>query len=51
MEFRGKSFSRNGRKLIRAVNHATNQCFFYSFEEDFFWFRDCEMPDWKTCKK
>lgn len=46
MEFRGKPFDYKNRKVIKAVNHTINQHFTYSFEEDFFWFRDCEIPDW-----
>lgn len=46
MEFRGKPVYANGRKLIRATNHAVNLHYFYSFEEDFFWFKDCEIPEW-----
>ena len=47
MEFRGKSYEYKNRKVIKAINHTTNQHFTYSFEEDFFWFRDCEMPEWR----
>jgi len=47
MEFRGKSYEYKNRKVIRSINHTTNQQFIYSFEEDFFWFRDCEIPEWR----
>ena len=47
MEFRGKPFTIKDRKVIRAANPATNIGYYYSFEEDFFWFRRAEMPDWK----
>lgn len=46
MEFRGKVRSINNRPVIEAQNTATNQTFFYSFEEDFFWFSG-QIPDWK----
>jgi len=47
MEFRGKIKDIKNRKMIQAKNHNTGQSFYYSFEEDFFWFKDCEIPDWK----
>jgi len=46
MEFRGKPRSMKGRTVIEATNHAIGMTFYYSFEEDFFWFTNCEMPDW-----
>ncbi len=46
MEFRGKQRQLNDRKVIEAYNPATNQTFFYSFDEDFFWFPG-QIPDWK----
>jgi hypothetical protein len=46
MEFRGKPYAKDGRTVIRAENHSTGQSFWYSLEEDFFWFTDCEMPKW-----
>jgi len=46
MEFRGKSRSIKNRTVIEAINHATNMNFYYSFDEDFFWFANCEIPDW-----
>ena len=49
MEFRGKQRILNNRTVIEAYNHATNQNFFYSFEEDFFWFSG-QIPDWKLTK-
>ncbi len=47
MEFRGKKRILKNRTVIEAYNHATNMNFFYSFEEDFFWMTNCELPDWK----
>jgi len=47
MEFRGKPFTIKNRKVIRADNPATNLPYYYSFDEDFFWFRTMEIPDWK----
>jgi hypothetical protein len=49
MEFRGKQRILNNRTVIEAYNHATNQNFFYSFDEDFFWFAG-QIPDWKLTK-
>jgi hypothetical protein len=46
MEFRGKPRILNDRKVIEAYNHAIGQSFFYSFEEDFFWFSG-QIPDYK----
>ena len=46
MEFRGKPYAKDGRTVIRAENHSTGQSFWYSLEEDFFWFTNCEMPKW-----
>ena len=47
MEFRGKVIERNGRKLIKAINHTVDLHYYYSFDEDFFWFNDCEIPEWR----
>ena len=47
MEFRGKPFIIKDRTVIRADNPATNIGYYYSFKEDFFWFRQAEIPDWK----
>jgi hypothetical protein len=47
MEFRGKKRILKNRTVIEAYNPATNMNFFYSFEEDFFWITNCELPDWK----
>lgn len=49
MEFRGKQRILKDRTVIEAINHATGMRFFYSFEEDFFWFND-QIPDWKLPK-
>ena len=49
MEFRGKQRQLNDRTVIEAYNNATNQNFFYSFDEDFFWFSG-QIPDWKLPK-
>jgi len=49
MEFRGKQRQLNDRKVIEAYNPATNQTFFYSFDEDFFWFPG-QIPDYKLPK-
>jgi hypothetical protein len=46
MEFRGKPRQIKGRTVIEATNHATDMDFYYSFDEDFFWFKNCEIPDW-----
>ena len=46
IEFRGLVHVKKGRRMIRCINHTTNQRFWYSFDEDFFWFRDCDIPDW-----
>jgi len=51
MEFRGKPRQIKGRSVIEAVNHATDMRFYYSFDEDFFWFVDCEMPEWLMRKE
>lgn len=47
IEFRGKPRNINNRIVIDATNHTTDMHYYYSFEEDFFWFTNCEMPDWK----
>lgn len=47
MEFRGKPKIVEDRKVISAVNHATDQHFYYSFDEDFFWFKDSGIPNWR----
>jgi len=46
MEFQGKPRQIKGRTVIEATNHATDMDFYYSFDEDFFWFKNCEIPDW-----
>ena len=46
MEFVGKQHQREGRTVICVKNHTTNQSFLYSFEEDFFWFANTELPTW-----
>lgn len=45
-DFRGKQFVRKNRTMIEAYHTALGKTFYYSFEEDFFWFADCELPDW-----
>jgi hypothetical protein len=45
-EFRGKPFNLKGRTLIEAINHATEIKHYYSFEEDFLWHSNCELPEW-----
>jgi len=49
MEIRGKQRQLHDRIVIEAYNPATEQHFFYSFDEDFFWFKD-QIPDWKLQK-
>lgn len=49
MEFRGKQRILKDRTVIEAINHTTDMRFFYSIEEDFFWFSD-QIPDWKLPK-
>jgi len=49
MEFRGKQRIINDRTVIEAHNPVTDQRFYYSFEEDFFWFMD-QIPDYKLPK-
>ncbi len=49
MEFRGKVRIVKDRNIIEAYNPATESTFFYSFEEDFFWFAG-EIPDYKLKK-
>lgn len=49
MEFRGKVRTVKDRNIIEAYNPATEDTFFYSFEEDFFWFAG-EIPDYKLQK-
>lgn len=49
MEFRGKQRILKDRNVIEAINHTTGMKFYYSFEEDFFWFTD-QIPDWKLKK-
>ena len=49
MEFRGKQKQIKNRIVIEAFNPATNQTFFYSFEEDFFWFAG-QIPAYKLQK-
>ena len=50
MEFCGKPRTIKNRTVIEAINHTTDMNFYYSFEEDFFWFTNCEMPDWMIRK-
>lgn len=50
MEFRGKPRERGGRLVVEAFMAAQDQTFWYSFEEDFFWRTDCEMPEYKLPK-
>jgi hypothetical protein len=45
-EFIGKPFNKKGRTLIEAKSHATGITHYYSFEEDFLWHANCELPDW-----
>lgn len=45
-EFRGKPWEEKNRTLIEAINHHTNLKYYYSFDEDFFWFANCEIPTW-----
>jgi hypothetical protein len=49
MEFRGKKRNLKDRIVIEAFNPITNQNFYYSFEEDFFWFSG-QIPDYKLPK-
>ena len=49
MEFRGKIRTIKDRPVIEAYNPVTEDTFFYSFEEDFFWFAG-EIPDYKLKK-
>ena len=49
MEFRGKVRTVKDRPVIEAYNPVTEDTFFYSFEEDFFWFAG-EIPDYKLQK-
>ena len=49
MEFRGKIRIIKDRPVIEAYNPVTEITFFYSFEEDFFWFAG-EIPDYKLQK-
>ena len=48
-EFRGKQREINDRIVIEAYNPVTEQTFFYSFEEDFFWMAG-QIPDYKLQK-
>ncbi len=48
-EFRGKQREINNRIVIEAYNPTTEQTFFYSFEEDFFWIAG-QIPDYKLQK-
>ena len=48
-EFRGKIRTIKDRPVIEAYNPVTEDTFFYSFEEDFFWFAG-EIPDYKLQK-
>jgi len=49
IEFRGKIRTIKDRPVIEAYNPVTEDTFFYSFEEDFFWFAG-EIPDYKLQK-
>ena len=49
MEFRGKIRTIKDCPVIEAYNPVTEDTFFYSFEEDFFWFAG-EIPDYKLQK-
>jgi len=49
IEFRGKVRIMNDRNVIEAYNPAIDVTFFYSFEEDFFWFAG-QIPDYKLQK-
>jgi len=49
MEFRGKQREMKNRIVIEAYNNAINTTFFYSFDEDFFWFTD-QVPEYKLPK-
>jgi hypothetical protein len=46
MEFVGVPRVLANRTVIKAVNHSINTTYYYSFDEDFFWFADAEMPIW-----
>jgi len=48
-EFRGKRREINDRIVIEAYNPVTEQSFYYSFEEDFFWMAG-QVPDYKLQK-
>ena len=48
-EFRGKQRILNNRTVIEAYNPSTDMSFYYSFDEDFFWFTG-QIPDWKLPK-
>ena len=48
-ECRGKIRTIKDRPVIEAYNPVTEDTFFYSFEEDFFWFAG-EIPDYKLQK-
>ena len=48
-EFRGKRREINNRIVIEAYNPVTEQTFYYSFEEDFFWMAG-QIPDYKLQK-
>lgn len=49
MEFRGKQRILKDRVVIEAYNPTTSTNYFYSFEEDFFWFSG-QIPDYKLPK-
>ena len=48
-EFRGKQRILKDRTIIEAYNPSTDMSFYYSFDEDFFWFVG-QMPDYKLPK-
>lgn len=45
--FLGKPKIISNKKIIRAKNPYTHMSFYYSFEEDFFWLRECGVPEWR----
>ena len=49
-DFRGKLFKKSNRTLIEAYHGYLKKTYFYSFEEDFFWFSDTEFPEWMLKK-
>lgn len=45
LEFKGKPFKYKNRTLIRAHHYSLNEGFYYSFEEDFAWFKNSDIPE------